>query len=87
MPSKWLTHLKAFYAKKKKTNPAYKYSTAMKEARASYKSGKDDAAPKKSHKRKSKKVHDEEKEEKKGGSLPKKRRVVKKKKSMKILEH
>jgi hypothetical protein len=37
MPSAWISHVKAFYQKKKKKNPAYKYSQAMKDARSTYK--------------------------------------------------
>ena len=34
--SDWLTHLKKFYANKKKTNPSYSYKNAMKDAVSSY---------------------------------------------------
>ena len=59
MPSAWVAHVKQFYQAKKKKNPDYKYSSAMKEARASYKKGgkaeasADEKAPKK-RKRKAK---------------------------------
>jgi len=39
MPSAWVAHVKQFYQAKKKSNPKYKFSSAMKEARASYKTG------------------------------------------------
>ena len=35
--SDWIDHVKAFYAEKKKTNPDYKYSQALKDAKATYK--------------------------------------------------
>ena len=35
--SEWIDHVKAFYAEKKKSNPDYKYSQALKDAAASYK--------------------------------------------------
>ncbi len=39
--SAWLSHLKSYYNEKKKSNPKYKFKTAMKEAVPSYrKSGK-----------------------------------------------
>ena len=53
MPSAWVAHVKQFYQAKKKKDPNYKYSSAMKEARASYKKGgkaeasADEKAPKK----------------------------------------
>ena len=53
MPSSWVAHVKQFYQAKKKKDPNYKYSSAMKEARASYKKGgkaeasADEKAPKK----------------------------------------
>jgi hypothetical protein len=37
MPSAWISHVKSFYLKKKKKNPGYKYSQAMKDARSTYK--------------------------------------------------
>ena len=37
MPSAWITHVKAVYAKNKKKNPSYKYGQAMKDAKATYK--------------------------------------------------
>ena len=39
MPSAWIQHVKAVYAKNKKKNPSYKYGQAMKDAKASYKKG------------------------------------------------
>ena len=53
MPSAWVAHVKQFYQAKKKKDPNYKYSSAMKDARASYKKGgkaeasADEKAPKK----------------------------------------
>ena len=35
--SPWLDHVKAFYAEKKKQDPNYKYSQALKDAKATYK--------------------------------------------------
>ena len=35
--SEWIKHVKAFYANKKKGNPGYKYSQALKEAKSTYK--------------------------------------------------
>jgi hypothetical protein len=35
--SKWLSHLKAFYNDKKKTNSSYSYKTAMKDAAKTFK--------------------------------------------------
>ena len=58
MPSAWVAHVKQFYQAKKKKDPNYKYSSAMKEARASYKKGgkaeasADEKAPKKRRKAK-----------------------------------
>ncbi len=40
MPSKWVTHVKAYYHARKKKEAGYKYSSAMKDARATYKKGK-----------------------------------------------
>ena len=37
MPSAWVTHVKKYYADRKKKEPGYKYKNAMKDARASYK--------------------------------------------------
>ena len=37
MPSAWVSHVKAFYAARKKKDASYKYSSAMKDARATYK--------------------------------------------------
>ena len=59
MPSAWITHVKAVYAKNKKKNPSYKYGQAMKDAKASYKKGAksaepEEAAPKKRRGRKKK---------------------------------
>ena len=34
--SKWLTHLKAFYLEKKKTDKSYSYKNAMKDAAKTY---------------------------------------------------
>ena len=59
MPSAWVAHVKQFYQAKKKKDSSYKYSSAMKDARASYKKGgkaeekSDEKAPKK-RKRKAK---------------------------------
>ena len=39
MPSAWITHVKAVYAKNKKKNPSYKYGQAMKDAKSTYKKG------------------------------------------------
>ena len=63
MPSAWITHVKAVYAKGKKKNAAYKYGQAMKDAKATYKRGakastaeqEEVAAPKKRRVRKKKK--------------------------------
>ena len=63
MPSAWITHVKAVYAKGKKKNAAYKYGQAMKDAKATYKKGaktstaeqEEAAAPKKRRVRKKKK--------------------------------
>ena len=58
MPSAWITHVKAVYAKNKKKNPSYKYGQAMKDAKASYKKGgaksaeHEEAAPKKRRRKK-----------------------------------
>ena len=44
----WMSYLKTFYNNKKKSDPSYKYSSAMKDAAVSYKKdGKStpDAAP------------------------------------------
>ena len=82
MPSAWITHVKKVYAAKKKKNPAYKYSQAMKDGKATYKRTAAKAPAKKTRKKKSKKAVEEEEEEV-GGSL---RRRVKKKKTMKILK-
>ena len=69
MPSAWITHVKAVYAKGKKKNAAYKYGQAMKDAKATYKKGgaaktstaePEAAAPKKRRARKKKKVSEEE---------------------------
>ena len=38
--SPWITHLNNFYKKKKKSNPSYKYSQAMKDAKKTYKNKK-----------------------------------------------
>ena len=62
MPSAWITHVKAVYAKGKKKNAAYKYGQAMKDAKATYKKGaktstaeqEEAAAPKKRRVRKKK---------------------------------
>ena len=35
--SSWITHVTATYRKKKKGNPNYKYSQAMKDAKKTYK--------------------------------------------------
>ena len=53
MPSAWVAHVKKFYQDRKKKDSSYKYSSAMKDARASYKKGgkaeekSDEKAPKK----------------------------------------
>jgi hypothetical protein len=41
MPSAWVAHVKSFYQAQRKKDPKYKYSSAMKDARASYKKGGD----------------------------------------------
>ena len=62
MPSSWVAHVKQFYQAKKKKDPNYKYSSAMKDARASYKKGgkaeasADEKAPKKRRKAKGSKA-------------------------------
>jgi hypothetical protein len=48
--SSWLTHLKNFYANRKKINPAYSYKNAMKDAVPSYRKS---ASTKSSHSNKS----------------------------------
>lgn len=35
-PTAWMTHLKAFYEKAKKSNPSYSYKSAMKDAKETY---------------------------------------------------
>jgi hypothetical protein len=40
MPSKWVTHVKTYYHARKKKEAGYKYSSAMKDARATYHSDK-----------------------------------------------
>ena len=35
--SEWITHVKAFYNEKRKKDPNYKYSQALKEAKDTYK--------------------------------------------------
>ena len=37
MPSAWVAHVKKYYSDRRKKDPKYKYSSAMKDARASYK--------------------------------------------------
>ena len=39
MPSAWITHVKATYAKGKKKNASYTYGQAMKDAKSTYKKG------------------------------------------------
>ena len=58
MPSKWVTHVKAYYHARKKKEAGYKYSSAMKDARATYKKGKaeEKAEPKAEPKAKRKKA-------------------------------
>ena len=70
MPSAWITHCKAVYAKGKKKNPSYKYSQAMKDAKASYKKGAaakseepETAAPKKRRRKKKARVKKSEDDE------------------------
>lgn len=46
--SKWLTHLKAFYINKRKTNKTYSYKSAMKDAAKTYKSDGSQSKSKKS---------------------------------------
>ena len=46
MPSAWVAHVKSYYQAQKKKNKDYKYSSAMKDARASYKKGGKGAAKK-----------------------------------------
>lgn len=36
-PTKWMAHVKQYYEREKKSNPNYKYSSALKDAKASYK--------------------------------------------------
>ena len=57
MPSAWVAHVKSYYQAQKKKNKDYKYSSAMKDARASYKKGgdakaEDEKAPDKPKRRK-----------------------------------
>ena len=40
MPSKWIQHVQAYYRARKKKDSSYKYSSAMSDSRASYKSAK-----------------------------------------------
>ena len=40
MPSLWVQHVKKYYADRRKKDKTYKYSSAMSDARASYKSAK-----------------------------------------------
>ena len=35
-PSAWMEHVKAFYQEKKKEDPEYKYSQALKDAKSTY---------------------------------------------------
>ena len=63
MPSAWVAHVKAYYAAQKKKNKDYRYSSAMKDARATYKSGKskagkddDEKAPDKPKRRRKRKA-------------------------------
>ena len=37
MPSAWVAHVKKYYSGRRKKDPKYKYSSAMKDARATYK--------------------------------------------------
>ena len=55
MPSKWIEHVKSYYRARKAKDASYRYSSAMKDSRASYKSGKAAAAPKKKGPRKRRK--------------------------------
>ena len=68
MPSAWVQHVKKFYEAKKKKDPSYKYSQAMKDAKSTYKkkgaAAKEEAPKKKPRGRKKKKA------------LRKKKRVV-----------
>ena len=41
----WMSYLKNFYNNKKKTDPSYKYSSAMKDAAVSYKKDKGKSGP------------------------------------------
>ena len=51
--SEWLTHLKNFYANRKKINPAYSYKNAMKDAVSSYhKKSSSKSSSKSSHSKK-----------------------------------
>ena len=85
MPSAWVEHVKKFYQAKKSKNPGYKYSQAMKDAKATYKKkGAAAAEPAKKTRKRKKKADKEEESEKVGGSMGRKR-VVKKKK-IKILK-
>ena len=58
MPSAWIAHCKKVYAAGKKKNSDYKYSQAMKDAKATYKKGakaEEAASPKKKTRRRKKK--------------------------------
>ena len=36
MPSKWVEHVKAYYRSRRAKDPKYKFSSAMRDSRASY---------------------------------------------------
>ena len=55
MPSKWIQHVMKTYRAKKKKNAGYKYSQAMKDAKATYKSSAAPKAKKKGRKKRAKK--------------------------------
>ena len=57
MPSAWVAHVKKYYSDRRKKDPKYKYSSAMKDARASYKKA-DKSEPKSKGKGKSKPEED-----------------------------
>ena len=39
MPSKWINHVLSYFRARRRKDPKYSYSSAMKDSRASYKSG------------------------------------------------
>ena len=62
--SGWISHLTKFYRDRKQTNPYYKYSTAMKDARISYRSGTMTKSRKSQKSRKSRKSQKSQKSRK-----------------------